>query len=155
MEKIIISSCLVGHKVRYNGSCIDLKSPVLDLWIKENRLIPFCSEISAGLLVPRACAEIKVMNNEFFVFEDTGKDVTKYFVTGAENALKTAIKNNIKVAVLNDRSPSCGSSVIYDGSFSGNLIKGQGITAALLSQAGIKVFSHTQLELADQYIRNK
>ncbi|NOH24846.1 DUF523 domain-containing protein [Vibrio europaeus] len=150
MEKVLVSSCLVGNKVRYNASCLSIPEPDFH-WLQSNtELVIFCPEVSAGLPTPRAPAEIisgkgiDVLSGSANVVGDDGIDVTAQFVVGAENALKRCRQQQIKYAVLAEGSPSCGSSKIYDGTFSGTKITGSGVTAALLERNGLKVFSqHT------------
>ncbi|MDO6707382.1 DUF523 domain-containing protein [Photobacterium sp. 1_MG-2023] len=150
LEKVFISSCLVGNKVRYNASCLSV--PAHDFnWLQSNvELVAFCPELSSGLPVPRAPAEIiagkgiDVLQGSASVVGNDGIDVTAQFVTGAQNAFELCMQQGIKYAILAERSPSCGSSKIYDGTFNGTQIDGSGVTAALFEQAGIKVFSqHT------------
>ncbi|AMF97012.1 DUF523 domain-containing protein [Vibrio harveyi] len=157
MVKVLVSSCLVGNKVRYNASCLSI--PELDFgWLKSNvELVVFCPEVSAGLPTPRAPAEIiegkgiDVLDGSANVVGNDGIDVTTQFVSGAKNALDLCQKQQIKYAVLAEGSPSCGSSKIYDGTFDGIKIDGSGVAAALLERNNIKVFSqHTidQLRMA-------
>ncbi|KAB0285270.1 DUF523 domain-containing protein [Vibrio fortis] len=154
MEKVLVSSCLMGNKVRYNASCLSISEADLE-WLKSNlELIIFCPEVSAGLPTPRPPAEIiagkgiDVLDGLASVIGDDGTDVTAQFVAGAEHALKLCQKQQIKYAVLAEGSPSCGSSNIYDGTFSGTKIDGSGVTATLLEKNGIKVFSqHTIADL--------
>ena len=154
MVKVLISSCLVGNTVRYNASCLSI--PELDMyWLKSNvDLVVFCPEVSAGLPIPRAPAEIitgkgvDVLDGFANVVGNDGIDVTTQFVNGAENALELCLNQQIKYAVLAEGSPSCGSSKIYDGTFNGIKIDGSGVTAALLDRNGIKVYSqHTIAKL--------
>jgi uncharacterized protein YbbK (DUF523 family) len=120
-------------------------------WLQSNvEFVIFCPEVSAGLPTPRAPAEIisgkgiDVISGSANVVGDDGIDVTTQFVVGAENALKICQQHQVKYAVLAEGSPSCGSSKIYDGTFSDSKITGSGVTAALLERNGIKVFSqHT------------
>jgi uncharacterized protein YbbK (DUF523 family) len=145
---------LVGNKVRYNASCLSI--PELDLhWLISNvELVVFCPEVSSGLPTPRAPAEIitgkgvDVLDGSANVVGNDGIDVTKQFVSGAENALELCQKHQIKYAVLAEGSPSCGSSKIYDGTFNGIKIDGAGVSTALLERNGIKVYSqHTIAKL--------
>ncbi|EGU58885.1 hypothetical protein VINI7043_08155 [Vibrio nigripulchritudo ATCC 27043] len=151
MEKVLISSCLVGNKVRYNASCLSVPESDLD-WLHSNlELVVFCPELSAGMPIPRAPAEIiqgkgnDVILGAASVVGDDGIDVTNQFIEGAQNTLEMCKEHQIKYAVLAEGSPSCGSSKIYDGTFSGTKIDGSGVTAALLESAGIKVFSQYNL----------
>lgn len=140
MEKILISACLVGDKTKYNGES-NYNPLIIDL-LKKYELVPFCPEVEGGLKTPRLPSEIKkdkVINQE-------GKDVTKYYLKGAELALNICKYLDIKLAILKETSPSCGSKEIYDGTFSHKKIKGKGITTKLLEQNGIKVINETQIE---------
>jgi len=120
-------------------------------WLQSSvELVVFCPEISSGLPIPRAPAEIiagngiDVLVGSSSVVGNDGIDVTEQFVAGAHNTLKLCQQQQIKYAILAEGSPSCGSSKIYDGTFSGNKIDGSGVTSALLESEGIKVFSqHT------------
>ena len=154
MEKVLVSSCLMGNKVRYNASCLSISEADLEWLISNLEIVIFCPEISAGLPTPRPPAEIiagkgiDVLDGLASVVGDDGIDVTTQFVAGAENALKLCQKQQIKYAVLAEGSPSCGSSNIYDGTFSGTKIDGSGVTATLLEENGIRVFSqHTIADL--------
>ncbi|EGR1121859.1 DUF523 domain-containing protein [Vibrio parahaemolyticus] len=156
MVKVLVSSCLVGNNVRYNASCLSVKEPEL-LWLKLNaELVVFCPEVSAGLPIPRAPAEITtgkgvdVLDGLANVVGNDGIDVTEQFVSGAENALELCQKQQIKYAILAEGSPSCGSSKVYDGTFNGIKIDGSGVATALLERNGIKVYSqHTIAKLRE------
>lgn len=135
----ICSACLLGINCRYNGE----RKPnekVIKLAAEET-LIPVCPEQLGGLATPRAAAEIKVGR----VVDDEGVDVTKEYKQGAEEVLKIAKLYDIKEAILKQRSPSCGCGQIYDGTFSGVLIDGDGITARLLKENGINVKTEEDL----------
>ena len=135
MERILVSACLLGLKVRFDGKEKTNEEVVEKL--KNYDFVPVCPEIFGGLSTPRVPAEIrenKVINKE-------GIDVTSNYVRGAEEVLKLAKKFNIKKAVLKSKSPSCGKGKVYDGTFSGNLVDGYGITAKLLMDNGIEVLS--------------
>lgn len=161
MEKIFISACLLGEKVRYDGNSLRTEHAILQQWMDEGRLVSLCPEVSAGMSIPRAPAEILAGHGEHVllgtakVVEKSGFDVTDAFLKGASNALTLCQKHDIKTAVLADFSPSCGSSKIFDGHFSKVKIQGSGVTASLLSQHGIKVFSQHQLSEVNQYLHHK
>lgn len=151
--KILVSACLMGHAVRYDGQAKPLVHPAIDRWRAEGRLVTICPEMSAGMPVPRLPAEIdagqdgaKVLSGDARVLESGGRDVTAEFRQAAENALALAIETGCTHALLIDGSPSCGSGFIYDGSFSGRRHAGEGVTAALLRANGIEVFSDRQIE---------
>jgi uncharacterized protein YbbK (DUF523 family) len=162
MERILVSGCLLGRKIRYNGTDKALRQAealaLLARWQQEGRLVPICPELSAGFSTPRPPAEIAggtsgpaVLAGGAQVLEDTGRDVSAQYVTGAEAALALARQHGCRFALLTDGSPSCGSSFIYDGSFSGTRHEGEGVTAALLRGQGIKVFTESEIaELAAQ-----
>ncbi|UYM16578.1 DUF523 domain-containing protein [Endozoicomonas euniceicola] len=154
MEKVLVSSCLLGNKVRYNGLDLSCENELIKKWLHEGRVVAFCPEVSAGLPTPRAPAEIQNGNGEDVlqlnarVVENTGEDVSEQFIAGAELALKLCIKHKIQVAILTESSPSCGSTMIYNGDFSDTKKAGQGVTAALLSKHGIRVFSQNNINEA-------
>jgi uncharacterized protein YbbK (DUF523 family) len=156
--RVLVSSCLLGEPVRYHGGDALCSSPILDRWRAEGRLVAVCPETAAGLPVPRPPAEIvggdggSVLRGEAFVGDRTGADITSFFLKGAQFTLDTAVANGARLAVLTDGSPSCATGYIHDGSFRGQRGPGQGVTAALLSQAGIRVFSERQLEEAAAYL---
>ncbi|WP_220812475.1 DUF523 domain-containing protein [Pseudomonas paralcaligenes] len=150
MEKLLVSRCLLGHKVRYDGGAHGPYG-LLQRWQEEGRVVPLCPEVAGGLPTPRPPAEIPggqgggVLDGTLPVLTDAGDDVTAAFVAGAEAALALARQHGLRVAVLKARSPSCGNTHNYDGSFSGHLVEGEGVTAALLRRAGVKVFNEQQL----------
>ena len=159
VTKVLVSGCLNGPPIRFNQTNVEVESPIWDRWAAEDRLVPFCAELSAGFVVPRPPAEIlsgdgtAVLCGEGFVVEDTGSDVTDMFMTGAQNTVDHALEQGCIAAVLTDGSPSCGSTYIYDGSFGGGTKKGTGVVAQLLIDNGIQVFAEDQLDQADQFIR--
>ncbi|MGV1870642.1 DUF523 domain-containing protein [Agrobacterium rosae] len=151
--KILISACLLGHAVRYDGKGKPLAHPAIERWRQEGRLVTICPEMAGGMAVPRPPAEIEkgasgldVLEGRARVLEVTGSDVTTQFIAGAQKALAFARANDCAYALLIDGSPSCGSVAIYDGSFSGRKHAGNGVTAALLQQAGIAVYSDHQID---------
>ena len=159
MEKILMSACLLGEKVRYDARGQNVESKILDQWKQEGRIVRVCPEMAGGLPVPRPAAEIvgsggglAVINNSAKVLRKDGTDVSSEFLQGAQFALSLAQKYQIKLAILKERSPSCGSGEIYDGSFSSKKITDVGVTTALLQQHGIKVFSENQIEEAAAYL---
>jgi uncharacterized protein YbbK (DUF523 family) len=159
MENVLISACLLGEPVRPTGGNVLTEHKILERWKTEGRLVTVCPELAGGLFVPRPPAEIlngigkDVLENSADVFTNTGKNVTAEFVAGANHALALAESKECKMAILTEKSPSCGSSVTYDGSFTGVLITGSGVTAALLQQNNIRVFNQHQLQEAEIYLR--
>lgn len=158
--KVLVSACLLGHAVRYNG--LDKKSDddVLRRWVEEGRVVSVCPEVAGGLAVPRPPAEVvgggggeAVLAGRARVIAVTGVDVTTEFVQGADHALAKAAEHGIRVAVLKEGSPSCGSTYSYDGSFSGVRVPAPGVTTARLVAAGIRVFSELELAEADAFVR--
>jgi len=136
---ILCSACLLGIKCRYDGKDKLIKK-VIEL-SKKKILIPVCPEQLGGLSTPREPAEQKGKR----VITKSGKDVTQNFKKGAKEVLKLAKLFGIKEAILKQKSPSCGFGKIYDGSFSGQLIKGNGVTAALLKRNKIKIITEEDL----------
>jgi uncharacterized protein YbbK (DUF523 family) len=157
--KVLVSGCINGRPIRFNRTSVDVKSAIWDRWAAEERLVPFCAELAAGFAVPRPPAEIvggegsTVFTGNAVVLEDNGSDDTEMFVRGAELAVAHAVAQGCVVAVLTDGSPSCGSTYIYDGSFGGGTKKAIGVTAQILIDHGVPVFSENQLELADEALR--
>ncbi|MDQ6987468.1 MAG: DUF523 domain-containing protein [Mariprofundaceae bacterium] len=155
MEKILVSACLLGEKVRYDGSDSAVHG-LLDTWQQQGRIIPHCPEQAGGLPIPRAPAEIEqgdangVLSGKKKVQTRAGNDVTDAFIDGAEQALAQCWQHNIKIAVLKDGSPSCASSKINNGKFSGIKIKGVGVTTSLLISHGISVFGEEDMDAAAQ-----
>lgn len=159
MEKILVSGCLVGLKVRYHGGDALCDSPILSQWQKDGRIVSICPEVSAGLPSPRPSCEIvggtglEVLNRKARVVSHTGIDRTEAFIAGAQNALKLAKQFNIKLAILKKNSPSCGNTTIYDGSYTGQIKVGAGVTAQLLQENGIRVFNESELSEAADYLK--
>jgi uncharacterized protein YbbK (DUF523 family) len=146
-EKILVSACLLGQRVRYNGKIKTLENELLTLWQQQGRLVSICPEVIAGLSVPRPPAEINTSTKQVITSE--GIDVTEPFQYGANQALLLCQKQSIRFALLKESSPSCGSTTIYDGSFTEKKIAGEGLTTKLLRQHGIEVFGeHAIIELA-------
>ena len=153
----MISACLLGRPVRYDGKSCPFECAVLDRLQALGLLVPVCPEMDGGLPVPRPPAEItpgggpgvwagsaRVMTRDH--------DVTAFFIRGAQAALEKAVSRGIKTALLKQKSPSCGSCRIYDGSFSGHLVDGMGVTTALLRQNGIQVFGEDRIEQLPLYV---
>lgn len=153
---IVISACLVGEKVRYDGN------HKLDLFYKnlidEKKAISICPEILGGLQVPREPGEIiggdgyDVWNDQAKVMTVAGRDVTMQFKEGAKRALSIIKDLNADTVILKSDSPSCGSTVIYDGTFTGNKKEGVGVTTALFTLNGINVYEEkTFLTIFDNH----
>ena len=146
---ILVSACLLGINCKYNGSN-SLNEDILE-FLQDKSLIVLCPELLGGLIIPRGPYEIidgtgkDVIEGKARVISSEGEDVTKEFLKGAREALRIAKQNSIKLAILKSRSPSCGVKQIYDGTFSGTLIKGEGVTAALLRREGIKLISDEEI----------
>ena len=159
MWKVLISACLLGEKVRYDGGDKRNDNAILTRWAEEGRLVPICPELAGGLGVPRPPAEIDGGNGEGVldgaarVSTNEGGDVTAAFLAGAHAALDLARQTNAVLAILTEKSPSCGSELAYDGSFSGRTVPGHGVTTAVLRRAGIPVFSPDRLLEADAWLR--
>lgn len=143
--RVLVSACLLGAEVRHHGGAAAVEHPILRRWREEGRVVGVCPEVAGGLPTPRAPAEIR----GFRVIAKNGDDVTDAFRAGADMAIAMARELGIRVAVLKSRSPSCGTGQVYDGSFSGRLVAGDGVTAAALRREGVEVFDETQLEEAD------
>ena len=161
----------MGEPVRYDGKSLLQENAFFKQWQAQQRFVVFCPEVAGGLSTPRDAAEIivhdtamqytpaqktpsyemisggqGVLTGQALVQTNSGEDVSQAFIAGAQLALKLCQQHKIQFALLSARSPSCGNEKIYDGQFSDQLISGQGVTAALLSQHGIQVFNQFQLE---------
>lgn len=145
MKKVLVSACLLGERVRFDGRDKAQHHVVLSRWLAEGRVVRVCPEVAGGLSVPRPPAEIahgRVMAKD-------GRDVTVEFERGAEEALRLVKEHGIEVAVLKSGSPSCGSGFVYDGTFSKTRVDGDGLTTRLLQANGVKVFSELDWSGAD------
>jgi uncharacterized protein YbbK (DUF523 family) len=157
--------------VRYDGRAKTSDSGLLARWRAEGRLVVVCPEVAGGLPVPRPPAEIhhiearppatvprlgagkRSLPIAAVVRTEAGEDVTEFFARGAEAALATARRHGVRLAILKEGSPSCGSSRVYDGTFSGTSVPGMGLTAELLTRSGVRVFSEEEIEEAGDYLR--
>lgn len=142
--RILVSACLLGVGCRFDGRSKPCKE-VASL-LKEHTLIPVCPEIYGGLPTPRPPAEIR----DGKVITKEGTDVTAQYHKGAEQTLVLARLYGCKAAILKENSPSCGVGNIYDGTFSGSLAEGDGVSAALLKAHGLKVYTEKQVRLFKQ-----
>ena len=138
---ILVSRCLLGEPCRYDGKSKPV-ALVRELEAQGHTLIPVCPEVLGGLPTPRPPAEVQPDGR---VVNRAGQDVTAAYRAGAEQALALAQAHNCGLAILKAKSPSCGSLQRYDGTFTGTLIPGQGVAAALLTQAGIRVLDEDHL----------
>jgi uncharacterized protein YbbK (DUF523 family) len=154
LKKVLVSACLLGERVRYDGRDAAAENAILREWCDQKLAVPICPEVAGGLAVPREPAEIEtgsgedVLNGIARVVTRTGEDVTDAFLKGAEKALEAARDCGASIAILKAKSPSCGTLFTYDGSFSGKLEPGVGVTAALLKRHGIAVFNEHQINEA-------
>jgi uncharacterized protein YbbK (DUF523 family) len=156
---ILISDCLLGRPVRYDGRALTLEDPFVRQWQDSGLLLPCCPEVAGGLPVPRSPAEIQggraedVLAGQAKVVNQEGQDLTQAFVLGARRALELARSKGARLALLAEYSPSCGSSMVYDGHFSGRRQSGQGVTTALLRANGISVFSQQQVQVVQNRLQ--
>lgn len=141
----LVSACLAGVDCRYDGK--NSKSKLICELVKTGKAIAICPEQLAGLATPRTGCEIVIdKNGNKEVISMDGKNLTEKFANGAEKTLAIAKIIGIKKAILKSKSPSCGCEFIYDGTFSGRLIKGTGLTSELLIKNGIEVYSENDLD---------
>ena len=138
--KVIVSACLLGENCKYNGG--NNKNDEVIALNEHFDLVPVCPECFGGLPIPRVPSEIR--NGR--VYSKNGDDLTEQFVFGAEQTLYIAKECNAPCALLKENSPSCAFGKIYDGTFSGNKIDGNGITAQLLYDNEIQVFGESQIK---------
>lgn len=143
MENLLISACLLGVECKYSGGSNALPEETIEKLRTRYRLIPVCPETAGGLPTPRDPSERLGER----VVSCRGADVTAQFKKGAEAALTLARRYGCTTALMKEHSPSCGSGLIYDGSFLGKLVKGDGCAAELLKAAGVSVFGENMTEL--------
>jgi len=148
-QKIIISACLLGDDVKYDGTNNSiLNDPLIQKLIELDMLIKICPEVEGGLPIPRPKAEIignKVQNIDKI-------DVTQQFLLGAKKICEIAQKNSVKIAILKSKSPSCGKDFVYDGSFSRVLVNRDGMSVRALKNMGVKVFSEKELKKVEKIL---
>lgn len=143
--KLLVSACLLGVGCRYDGKSNQV--PRLAELMKKHTCIPVCAELFGGLPTPRVPAERR--GNK--VINRNGEDVTDAFVRGTAEVLRLADLYGCKAALLKERSPSCGSGQIYDGTFTKTLVEGDGLTAQLLKKKGLTIYGESQIgELLDE-----
>ena len=149
--RLLVSACLLGQPVRYDGQAKAMASADWETLRQRFEIVPACPECLGGLPTPRPPAEISqgdgaaVLLGRARVQTRQGRDVSQAFIDGARHALAIARQQNCQAALLKANSPSCGNRQIYDGSFSAALTDGQGVTASLLEQHGIRVWNETQV----------
>ncbi|MEU7909300.1 DUF523 domain-containing protein [Actinoplanes sp. NPDC049118] len=151
MLKVLVSGCLGGVPIRFNGTGVQASSPIWRQWAAEGRLVALCPELAVGFPVPRPPAEIvggsaaDVLDGRARVHELPGRDVTELFQAAAQRAVDRAMQAGVGIAVLVDGSPTCGSTYVHDGTFAGVTVAGRGVVAEALHRHGIPVFPHHDL----------
>lgn len=146
MEKILVSACLLGEPVRYDGA----SRPCAAVQALQERydLVPVCPECLGGLPIPRVPSEVDTRAETLRVVAADGHDVTAAFETGARACVGIAQDNGCTLAILKENSPSCGSGTIYDGTFTRTLVPGHGVAARMLTSAGVRVIGENDVEAA-------
>lgn len=146
---ILVSACLLGENCKYHGGhnfC-----PQVAEYVKARDCLCFCPETAGGLPIPRPPIELpqgdaqSVLNNQLPALDSQGQDVSAALIEGARQTLVLCRKHGVELAILKENSPSCGVRQVYDGSFIGRKIQGEGLTTALLRQAGVKVISEQDI----------
>ena len=172
MARVLVSACLLGRPVRYNGTDkASGEENVLARWQRQGRTVPVCPEVMVGFPTPRPPAEIRpdegshvadtqlqghdVLAGRARVVEDTGADVTDLYVRAARDTVALAQRHGCRHAVLTDGSPSCGSTFIYDGTFTGRTRSGAGTTTAALRAAGVTVWPETAITELDAVLNGR
>ena len=142
MESLLISACLLGERCKYNGGHNALPAETLEALRRRYRLLPVCPETAGGLPTPREPSERRGAG----VYSRSGRDVTGAYETGAALVCRLAKRQSCRLALLKERSPSCGAGEIYDGSFTGTLIPGNGTAAEALLLAGVAVYGESEID---------
>lgn len=146
---IIVSACLCGINCKYSGGN-NINEKVVEL-LKSGKALPLCPEQLGGMSTPRPPHEISkgsgedVLNGTAKVIDKMGTDNSEAFIRGAEETLRAALKCGAKIAILKSKSPSCGLGMIYDGTFTGTLKEGNGVTCDILMRNGIKVLTEEDI----------
>ena len=140
MSKYLVSACLLGHDCKYNGGNND--NAAVRAFLRDKNYVVFCPERASGLPAPRLPSEIRGQR----VYSKAGDDVTAEFRLGAEKALAFCRKNGVTHAILKARSPSCGVHAVYDGTFTGQVVPGMGVTAQLLAENGVVLMDEEDIE---------
>ncbi len=145
---ILVSACLAGIACRYGGgSC---EETAIKAMVQQGQAIPICPELLGGLDVPRpACELVKDADGNIRAMSKDGRDMTGAFTRGARKTLAVAKALGIKKVIVKSRSPSCGCGLVYDGTFSGRLVSGNGLTVALLLKNGFKVYTEHDFSRED------
>ena len=153
MERILVSACLIGWPVRFDGGAKTLHHPLVARWAEEGRLVPICPETAAGLATPRPAAEIEagasgaaVLAGTATVRDAAGGDHGAAFREGARIAVATMRVRGCRFALMTEGSPSCGVDLVGDGGFRGRRVAGEGVVTAALRAAGVEVFSAHDVE---------
>jgi len=146
--KILISACLLGQNVKYDGSNNSIENQFIQKLKKLDMLIPICPEVEGGLPTPRVPVEI--IDNK--AIDKEGNDRTKNFFLGAKKTCQLALKNDVKIAIMKAKSPSCGKGKIYDGTFSKKLVDANGAAVIALEEIGIEVFSEDDLKKLEKIL---
>lgn len=144
--KIMVSACLLGENCKYSGG--NNRDEIVLALIKGHEVVSVCPEQLGGLATPRFCAE----RRDDRVMNTAGEDVTREYTLGAKRTVSIAREEQIDLAILQPRSPSCGCGIIYDGTFSGRLIPGDGITANALKRNDFPVFSGNEPEKISMFL---
>ena len=142
MEALLISACLLGECCKYNGGHNALPAETLEALRRRYRLIPVCPETAGGLPTPREPSERRGAG----VYSRSGRDVTAAYEKGSARTRALARREGCKLALLKERSPSCGAGKIYDGSFTGKLISGNGTAAEALLDEGVTVYGESEVD---------
>ncbi len=139
-EKLLISACLLGRNCKYNGG--NNYHPLTEKLRERYDLVPVCPECFGGLPIPHDPSE-RVGDR---VLSRSGADVTAAFQKGAEKTVEAARKAGARKAVLKERSPSCGFGAIYDGTFTGTVVPGDGVAAQALAAEGVAIWGESRME---------
>jgi len=139
-ERLLVSACLLGVNCKYSGGNNALDGETLRALREKWALVPVCPEVAGGLPIPRVPSERRGQRD----FSRTGRDVTEAFDRGAETACRLCERFGCRAALLKEHSPSCGSGTIYDGSFTGTLVRGDGAAAEKLRALGIRIVGESK-----------
>ncbi len=149
-----MSACLYGENVRYDGKNSSIQdNPIFQQIQQIAQIHSFCPEVEGGLDTPRIPSEI-IQSNPLQLKNQNGEDTTRFFIAGAQKTLEYCIQNDIQIALMKSKSPSCSNEFIYDGTFTKKMLNGSGVTVSILKKNNFIIFDENQLEQLLDFLKS-